>query len=63
MVGYQKAWRKFSDWCGGKEIGYSALSVNVICTYLIELFNDGATVGVLNSVRSALSFLLNILLI
>ena len=56
LVGYQKSWRQFSSWCGEREIGGGSLSVNSVCTYLIHLFNSGTSSGVLNSVRSALSF-------
>ena len=56
LVGYQKYWRKFSSWCNGREIGCGSFNVNTVCIYLIYLFNLGTKSGVLNSIRSALSF-------
>ena len=56
LVGYQRNWRKFATWCGEREIGYGKISVDVICRYLLYLFDLGMKSGFLNSVRSSISF-------
>ena len=56
MVGYQKNWRKFANWANSGEIGEGGLSVDLVCRYLLYLFNLGTKSGMLNSVRSAISF-------
>ena len=56
LVGYQRNWRKFATWFNSGEIGDGSLSINVVCRYLLYLFNLGTKSGMLNSIRSAISF-------
>ena len=51
-------------WNGERKIGYGEITVNVICEYLLFLFNSKTpsckdyTSGALNKIRSAISFFL-----
>ena len=54
LVGYQRNWRKFANWCNSGEIGEGVISVDLVCRYLLYLFNLGTKSGMLNSIRSAI---------
>ena len=49
-------------WCAEREIGYGEITVNIVCTYLLFLFNNKTpsgkdiSSGALNKVRSSISF-------
>ena len=64
LCSYQQSWRGFGNWCGERQIYYGEITVNVICEYLLFLFNSHSpsgrvyTSGSLNKIRSALSFFL-----
>ena len=64
LIMYQKNWRRFSSWCCEKQTHYGEITVNVICEYLLFLFNSKTpsgkdfSSGELNKVRSSLAFFL-----
>ena len=49
-------------WCGERKIGYGQITVSVVCSYLLFLFNSknpsgkAFPSGALNNARSAISF-------
>ena len=66
LVTYQKCWSKFSSWVDKWVTGYSGVTVNIICEFLLFLFRSKTSTGgvysgdALNLHRSALSFFLKL---
>ena len=66
LISYQKCWRKFSNWLHKWENGYSNITVDSICKFLIYLFNSESSSGkkysgeALNTFRSAISFFIKL---
>ena len=61
LCAYLRAWKKFAYWCNSKSIGPSDFSINHVCTFLNDLFNDNYSTSALNVTRSSLSFFINYL--
>ncbi len=55
---YQPYWARFANWCDGREVNPGDLTVNIICKFLIYMFDTGLSASTLNFIRSSLSFFL-----
>ncbi|CAL4248832.1 unnamed protein product, partial [Meganyctiphanes norvegica] len=66
LLSYQRCWSKFSCWYNTRASGYSGITVNDICEFLLFLFNSKTPTGgvysgdALNTFRSAISFFLKL---
>ena len=59
LCAYCRCWSKFADWCNTKQISDRDISINIICEFLLYLFNLKCSYSALNIERSALSFFLD----
>ena len=55
---YQSYWYKFSGWFNKREISPDDLSVNIMCKFLIFMFDKGLSASTLKFIKSSVSFFL-----
>ena len=66
LISYQRCWRRFINWCDKWEENYSCITVNIVCEFLLFLFNsenpsgNKYSGGGLNTYRSAISYFLKL---
>ena len=57
---YQAYWSKFTHWCNSREIYSGNLNVNMICKFLIHMYDTGLSASTLKFVKCSLSFFLRV---